>query len=54
MLLICFRSTFRFSCLILLMQFFFFFNLNFVCVCVNMQQVVYYIPRLLFYYELFL
>lgn len=34
--------------------FFFFFNLNSVCVCVNMQQVVYYIPRLLFYYKLFL
>lgn len=33
---------------------FFFFYLNSVCVCVNMQQVVYYIPRLLFYYGLFL
>lgn len=30
-----------------------FFYLNSVCVCVNMQQVVYYIPRL-FYYGLFL
>lgn len=34
--------------------FFFFFNLNSVCLCVNMQQVVYYIPRLLFYHGLFL
>lgn len=34
--------------------FFFFPYLNSLCVCVNMQQVVYYIPLLLFYYELFL
>lgn len=38
----------------LLVKLFFFFNLNSLCVCVNMQQVVYYIALLLFYYELFL
>lgn len=40
--------------MLLVKLFFFSPYLNSLCVCVNMQQVVYYIPLLLFYYELFL